>query len=724
MMKWKDLRIGGKLALGFGLVLLLLVGISGFTLMRFGMVDNLVDDAISQKNNNAFMIEKEVDHLKWMSQLSDLFLRADVHEVLAEKDDHQCGLGKWLYSEETRAIAEKDPQLAALLEQIEEPHRRLHQSAETIDQKYVSFDPQLETLLAERWTDHLVWAVALSRSLMTGDRFTGGLDAHQCPFGQWYYDYEAGNPELASLLDKWEAPHENLHDSAGRIVEAMDAGNLEQARTIYEQETIPLLNELSGYYHETMAWIDGRKQQQEEAKEVFHGETAAALAQTQDLLAQMREHFSSKAAAATTQMQNGISQTITYVIAAGVIALILGIGAAWVITRGISAPLRASVAIAQSIAEGDLTRKLEMEQNDEVGQLADALNRMTHSLNDIMHGITEAADQVAASSEQLSSSAQSLSSGASEQAANLEETSASIEQLTSSVEQNAANAQSASEMADQTSTAVSETADETVKAVQVCNDTVELAKGGGRAVKDMVEAMGGISESSKRIADIIRVIDDIADQTNLLALNAAIEAARAGEMGKGFAVVAVEVRKLAERSQSAAKEISGMITGSVKQVDHGAELANQCGDSLNQIVDSITQVAEAAGRVSESSQQQVLSIKQTSELVKEITSACSEQAAGAGQINQAVAQLDQVTQTNASTSEESASASEELAAQAQSMQAMVGRFKLTGNGNGKAHKSIGSPDNNAGRAKQLAYSSGAEEKVESSAARGSEMVEF
>jgi methyl-accepting chemotaxis protein len=383
------------------------------------------------------------------------------------------------------------------------------------------------------------------------------------------------------------------------------------------------------------------------------------------------------------------------VLTIGLISLAIAILFVVIFAHRLVTPLHRGVEFAQAVAEGDLTHRMEVTQKDEVGQLAMALNDMTDKLNEVMNGINGAAEQVAASSEQLSSSAQSLSSGASQQAASLEETSASIEELTSSVEQNASNAQKANEIADEATEGIAETAKDTVDAARICNETVELAKEGGRAVENMVSAMNGISDSSKKIADIIRVIDDIADQTNLLALNAAIEAARAGEMGKGFAVVAVEVRKLAERSQAAAKEISTMITDSVKQVDSGAELANQCGDSLNRIVGSIEQVAGAASRVSESSQQQATKIKRTADLIREITAACAEQASGTDQINKAVAELDGVTQQNASTSEESASASEELAAQAQSMQSLVAQFKIVNNG-GNAYSAVpATPGNKA-----------------------------
>ncbi len=308
------------------------------------------------------------------------------------------------------------------------------------------------------------------------------------------------------------------------------------------------------------------------------------------------------------------------------IALIIGIALSIFITRIIVKPLQMGVQFAQAVAAGDLTQQIELNQKDEVGILADALNQMSMNLNEVMSGIQSAAEQVAASAEELSSSSQNLANGASEQASSLEETTAAITQLTSSIENSAESAT--------TTDGVSSKA------------AIEAEQGGG-AVTETVEAM-------KKIANQILIINDIADQTNLLALNAAIEAARAGEMGKGFAVVAVEVRKLAERSQLAAKEISELAKNSVGK-------AEEAGNLIQTVVPSI---------------------KNASELVQQINLNCKEQLESATQIHRAMEQLDQVTQENSSTSEESASASEEMASQAQALQEMVGRFKISGsNGN-------------------------------------------
>ena len=372
--------------------------------------------------------------------------------------------------------------------------------------------------------------------------------------------------------------------------------------------------------------------------------------------------------AASTAEKTIIFFVILAIITAGILA--------WRITRSIVAPMELGVEMAQNVAEGDLTVSVDISQNDEIGELADALNRMTENLCNVMESIQESAEQVASSSEELAASSQNLANAATEQASSLEETSASIEELTASVQQNASNAKTTNAISTESAKSMEQMVEKTNEASKICKNTVALAQEGGTVVTNMVDSMGKISSSSKKIADIIKVIDDIADQTNLLALNAAIEAARAGEMGKGFAVVAVEVRKLAERSQQAAKEISDMIIDSVIRVDEGVTLANQCGQSLHTIVNGIEEVSNTVKDISDFSNTQIKKISETAILVQEITAACDEQSAGSNQIQQAIIQLDQVTQQNSSTSEEISASSEELAAQAQNLQEMISQFNI------------------------------------------------
>ncbi len=316
----------------------------------------------------------------------------------------------------------------------------------------------------------------------------------------------------------------------------------------------------------------------------------------------------------------------------GILAgILIGVGLGVFMSRLISKPITECVKISDLLAEGHLDMQIDATSTDETGQLMAAMGNMVRTLREIVGDVRIAADNVAAGSEELSASAEQMSQGATEQAASAEEVSSSMEQMSSNVRQNADNA---------------------MQTERIAVRSAEDAKEGGSSVARTVTAM-------KEIAGKISIIEEIARQTNLLALNAAIEAARAGEHGKGFAVVASEVRKLAERSQTAAAEIS---TLSVSSVD----------------------VAEKAGAMLQSL---VPDIQKTADLVQEISAACNEQNTGADQINKALQQLDLVIQQNASASEEMASTSEELQSQAAQLQSSIGFFKV-GNGSGASSRMV------------------------------------
>jgi methyl-accepting chemotaxis protein len=322
----------------------------------------------------------------------------------------------------------------------------------------------------------------------------------------------------------------------------------------------------------------------------------------------------------TRQAEDAARWNAFWVIAVGLIGLVAGLFIYILVARRIARPLHEMVHKVEQAAGGDLTARATVTSSDELGQMGQAMNRMLQIFHDLMTQVQHATDEAASAARGIASGGELMSAGAGQQASSIEETTASLEQMSTSISQNAESTRKMESMA--------------LKGARDAEDS-------GKVVEETVRAM-------KSIAEKVTIIEEIAYQTNLLALNAAIEAARAGEHGRGFAVVASEVRKLAERSQLAAKEISGLTVSSVT-------LAERTGRSLVDLVPAI---------------------RSTAELVQEVAVASREQAAGVSQINRAVSQVDEVTQRNAAAAEELASTAESLASQAEALRQMIGFFRV------------------------------------------------
>ena len=320
---------------------------------------------------------------------------------------------------------------------------------------------------------------------------------------------------------------------------------------------------------------------------------------------------------------------------AALIGALLCFGAGFIIARGIIQPLKQSVAVLEAVATGDFTRTLDLDSRDELGAMAGALNGAIRSVHVALNDVREAAEAVASASYELSAAGDQISSGAQAQASSLEETSASLAEMTTTVKQNADNA---------------------VAAIAVAKNAREVAEQGGEIVSSAVSAMMEINTAAKKIGDIITTIDEIAFQTNLLALNAAVEAARAGEQGRGFAVVAGEVRNLAQRSATSAKEIRSLIHDSLGKVQNGSTLVHRSGETLREIV---------------------VAVERMSGIVDGIAAASRDQATGIDQLNRTVSQMDKVTQANAAQTEELSGTAQSMSSQAEQLRDLVSRFRLT-----------------------------------------------
>jgi methyl-accepting chemotaxis protein I, serine sensor receptor len=448
---------------------------------------------------------------------------------------------------------------------------------------------------------------ALDVALMSGDaqllaEYRSISAANLKSLADLWTKYEAlpQGPGEKQVADDFHRKGEEYGAVRDRVVAKLEAGALDEARRMRIQEMRPAV----------IALI----------------EAANDLVKLQDKFAANSDEASGLA------YQRAVWVAWSSMLIAGAIAAVLGM----LLIRSMMNSLNTAVGAAERIASGKLGNKIEITTQDEFGRLLRAMQDMDNKLSDIVGSVRHGADSVGSAARQISSGNDDLSQRTQEQASALEETASSMEEMTATVKQNADNARQASQLA---------------------VGARDQADRGGAVVGRAVGAMSEISASSKRIADIIDVIDEIAFQTNLLALNAAVEAARAGEQGRGFAVVATEVRALAQRSASAAKEIKDLINDSVSKVKAGTELVDESGKSLTEIVASVKRVAD---------------------IVAEISAASEEQASGIDQVNTAVTQMDTTTQQNAALVEESAAASKAMEQQAQALVETVSFFAVSG----------------------------------------------
>jgi methyl-accepting chemotaxis protein len=407
------------------------------------------------------------------------------------------------------------------------------------------------------------------------------------------------SPAVKSLYDKWQATNDDYAQAKSDMVDALNQAD-EGATDVLELQVRPLLMDRQ--------------------------------TQLSKLIAAKRD----EAAAIYAKQTSQYKLIRAFSIAALAIGLIICLFIAIMVVRSIIRTLSHTVSVAHQIAEGKLGHDIRVTRNDELGQLQEAFRAMDERLSAIVGEVRHGSSSVSTAAQQISRGNDDLSQRTQEQASSLEETASSMEEMTSTVKQNAENASHANQLA---------------------RGAREQAERGGEVVAQTVVAMREINTSSKKISDIVSLIDEIAFQTNLLALNAAVEAARAGEQGRGFAVVATEVRNLAQRSAGAAKEIKGLINDSANKVKAGSELVDQSGKALAEIVDSV---------------------KKVTDIVAEIAAASSEQSAGIDQVNHAVLQMDEMTQQNAALVEESAAAARAMHEQATELSRQVAFFQVSG----------------------------------------------
>ncbi len=577
----------------------------------------------------SFLVAKERDLLVWMEKLYDMMLN-NREAIELVTDPRQCAFGKFLYSDKAKKLAQADPEMARLIEEIIPLHAKVHESAEKILQVWEPRHPGLSDTLRARLDDHRVWGEHIASAIIRkSNSLKVEIDASRCALGLFLNSLEATRyarsfPAFTSFLGEIREPHKTLHRSAIFIGSALKKSDVAKAGKIYTEETIPALKQCEKLILDVIAAETEVTDNQQEAFRIFNERTLPSLKKTEELLRTMEEQAHKMVAG--FQQANQIFAKDTKPALAQTRKLLHQINIA--VNNNVMTD-EVMVAAAQKTKMAVTILSLIAFA---IGILLAYFisNGIAKSLNRIIGALSESSHLVATAAGQVSSSSQSLAEGSSEQAASLEETSASVEKMSSMTKQNADNSDQANRL--------------TIEA----NDAVNSA---AQAMTNLKHSTEDIYTASQKTQKIVKSIDEIAFQTNLLALNAAVEAARAGEAGAGFAVVADEVRNLAARSAEAAKSTAELIGSTVDKVSTSRKIAAQSLTAVSGVVEKSSKVGA---------------------LVSEISAASQEQSIGISQINIAFSEMDMVTQQNAANAEESAAAAEELNALAEQMNNFVG----------------------------------------------------
>ncbi|PRY96930.1 methyl-accepting chemotaxis protein [Marinilabilia salmonicolor] len=640
-MNLRNLKIGQKIVAGFSLVafIALVIGITGIVGMNsmgnsFRKVANVKMSAVYYVGEMDVAVERIYQN--YVRLLDPKLSRNQREEIVAKIALNRQSLGEAMANYNKLDKTEEESRIYRELESIIAPWRTINQQIERKNARFIEIDlmhpSQLVAKIEMFMKDHYELELKVINGIQDRATFEGGEDSKKCSFGEWFKEFSSQNAAFNNNLREIRQNHDLFHESVHTIKSYISQGHIDAAHNHYDQVLNPAAKKVFAVFDLLLEEAEQAQTLLEDMSDGITVESAEYHKVFGEKFSQLKELNQQDAVAeresGAATFRNSIIMIVFVILLGVAIAIVLGI----VITRNITRGLNNGVTFAERISKGDLTMNLDdeiLQQKDEVGKLARALQHMVEQLKNIIRDVMTSTDNINAASEELSSGSQQVSQGASEQASSAEEISSSMEEMVSNVQQNTDNALQTEKIA--------------IQAADGIRRVSENAIASTKAIKD--------------IASKVSIIGDIAYKTNILALNAAVEAARAGEHGHGFAVVADEVRKLAEQSQVAADEIDELSINSVN-------MADQAGKQLMEIAPEI---------------------EKTANLVQEIAAASMEQNSGAEQVNSAVQQLNQVVQQNAAASEEMASSSEELSSQAEQMKEVISYFKV-GEGSRRVEK--------------------------------------
>lgn len=679
--QWKNLKIGTKLGFGFGCILAMVTVAGLIIFWGLGGVVNTAQEVIKGNKLDGILAQKEIDHFNLMNRVNALLTDKNVTKLEGETDERKCGFSKWYYGDGRKEVENLLPSLVPLFKEIEEPHRKLHKSVNTIEKNFTQTDETLPVLLAQKELDHIKWMAHIKDVFIEKvSEFDVETDYQKTSLGKWIYGEGtkktvAGHEKLTQLLEDIKKSQRELHKSIIEVEEVWSPLDPEIAMRIYYERTLPASTQVSEILEALKAEVERLLEGKNKAARIYIDETLPFFAVFLDLLRKVRNTAKKNIMTdeAVLSKVSDLKRTVTMGL---VFVIIIGLLSSFFISKGITHPIRQSADFARNMSEGNFTQTIDSDRKDEIGLLTKALKYMGTNLGQMFKNLTMGVETLTSSSTQLSSLSEHMSSRAEQAslktyttATAAEEMNVSMNSVVAAMEQASTNMGMVATASEEMSATIIEIAQNSEKGRVITGEAVVQTR-------NALESIDKLGHAAKEINKVTETITEISEQTNLLALNATIEAARAGEAGKGFAVVANEIKELAKQTASATGEIREKIEGIQNSTEGTVAQIENISHVINDVNEIVTTIATAVEQQSATTKNIAGNVAQASQGIQEVNENVAQSSNVAGDIANDISDVNQSTSDISNSSSEINVSVVELNKLAEQLHEMVARFRV------------------------------------------------
>ena len=679
-MSWKDIKVGKKISIGIGSVIALLVILSFFAVTGIG---EIVDDGkeVAYGNNLTRMItEKEIDHLNWAAALNKYLTDSSQTELNVEMDHKKCAFGKWLYSEDRRLAEKKVPELKALFSAIEEPHKRLHDTAQEIDDVFVRADHSLPELFAKMETAHLIWAESVIREINQGmKKLSAEIDDHKCGFGKIIFGERGrkiaqANEEIGRLFERVKPPHKKLHDSAVTINKYLAQGNKDAALKVYMDESVPMLNEVRRYLHDMVEIANRDIGNEKVATDIYHNQTIPTLELIREQLNEVKRVAGENIMSQEVMIEEG-NNTQTMVLTLSIIALIIGACFAYFITKAITGPITSIMdSIVRVESTANFAERCDVDSNDELGQVGKAFNNLLLSLQNVIKSANGSMSKVAAGdfTQKINVDAvgdlESLKNGINQTVDNIQRTFVTLNQVMQALsDADYSRDITITNMKGEYKNVVDSGVNSmknSGKAITAINDVMGVVAGGEFDKKVDIDLPGDLGLLKNNINKSLEVVKNGIDDTTRITLSLSkgnlkqrVEANHPGQFGvlksalnetmNNLRSVVVNIAQASDVVQSASNEIAQGNADMSKRTEEQASSLEETASSLEELTSTVQQNAENAKQANQLSKSAAVTADEGGSIVTNAIKAMEEISTSSNRIVDIIGVIDEIAfQTN------------------------------------------------------------------------------